>query len=254
MGPEVEKKASPRKAAVGPPLTPEVCADGAAAAARNSQQLVLAAGRLHRASFFAPATSLYVTALEEAVKALALSLAADTAENGAVREEVMLPLVALVRGPNSHKRRHAVASLAMLKEWVDSLKGAPPETKDTPPEKELSLGLILLLLLLGLTLTRDFMQELTVAGVASVLSMEPEHAEGWFRRAWEVRQAGLYVDQEGVTWRTPEAVGDGEAEEARRNVLPLVRTIRVALRESRGETGRRLVGAVRGATSATRST
>jgi AbiV family abortive infection protein len=213
-----------------PSLTPDACAAGADAAARNSGRLALAAGRLHRDRFFGPAASLYVTSLEEAVKGLALVLASATAENGEVREQVRQPLMSLVAGRDSHRRRHAVASLATLKEWADPLEDALPKGALT-----VAVGIALLLLLLGLARDEEFVQELTVAGVVGALSVEPDSAEGWFRRAWDVRQAGLYVDQDGAGWRTPDVVQKSDAEEARQQVLPLVRGIRLAINQAVGE-------------------
>ena len=206
-------------------LTPAACQEGSVAAVANARRLSLAASCLRRAGHHGPAVALYVASLEEAVKGLALFFAGETSENGEVRPDLEEALRGLLRGPNSHVRRHAVASLGKVLQTCATL----PRDSQTPRMAQFVLGLGLVFLIL--TGDKEVLEEFALTAVTAGLTAGPEARQGWFERAWDLRNAGLYVDWSRGAWRSPAQIGAEDASEARQEVIGIVRTMLLVGRE-----------------------
>ena len=201
----------------------QACTAGAVLASRHAQDLCDAADRVAAGGHRGAAVALLVTALEEAVKAWALMAAASSATGDRIDPQVEQPLDALLRGPHAHRRRHAVASMA---DWL-------PSSADAFGNFAAALGL--LALVVGLLTPRDQRAALLASLMATLLEVPVESTQGWFRKAWDLRQAGLYVDWDGATWRSPREVTSDDLDEARRTIRPIVASVaRVARRSCAG--------------------
>jgi AbiV family abortive infection protein len=209
----------------------EQCHHGAVVAAANAAHLVRAASCLRRSGMLGPALSLLVTASEEAVKALALEAAWSTRQGADVHPGMADAVLALVSG-RDHRRRHAVAAT-----WFPPMPAAearqPQIESPFGDHAEGSVGLLLLLMLVAFVVggaKKDGAEDFTVAAMADLLNVPPEEMSGWYAQAGRTREAGLYVDLERETWRTPRAVTEADLKQARAAVLPLVRAVTTAVR------------------------
>ena len=206
-------------------LTPAACLEGSVAAARNARRLVLAASSLRRSGHRGPAVALYVTSVEEAIKSLALYLGSEITENGRVRPEFAQTLNGLLRGPNSHIRRHAVASLGEL---LQSLSSVP---SDSQPARGAWVVFLLGLVFLVLSGDRKVLDDFLAAAATAGLNVGPEMRTGWFQKASDERQRGLYVDWHRGAWRSPEQITQADVLNARRAVDGIVRMVLWIVRE-----------------------
>jgi AbiV family abortive infection protein len=195
---------------------------GARLASTNARRLSRAARRLERYGDFGPATALFATALEEAVKAGVLVLLEEEREAVSRDHEEILRLVF-----SDHRTKYRLAAWAMgTADQPDAAAMAPL----TSSELAGVVGLLLLFLVLIDQVRRGEQLPATAPSVdlkaapfLTDLASNPDGLQTWAGKAFSVRNRGLYVGFVAGTWEHPGRVTRQDANEARRAVVPIVR-------------------------------
>jgi len=197
---------------------------GAQLAAANARRLCRAGRRLCRSGDFGPATALYATALEEAVKAGVLILLVEESGSAAGDHADILRLIF-----SDHKTKYRLAAWAI-------------GTSEQPGSASLSagggggellavLGILLVVMWLvdqvrrgeklpGTAPPFDFGTAPFLRDLSSGLNEGPQT---WAGRAFAERNRGLYVAFVKDRWQHPGEMSGQDADAARRAVVPIVR-------------------------------
>jgi hypothetical protein len=89
--------------------------------------------------------------------------------------------------------------------------------------KTATLGAVLLMSLVYLSIGEAGRAEINTSIAAAVLNVGSPDLQGWFERAHDLREQGLYVDREDTRWRSPDCLGESDYADARAATMPLIR-------------------------------
>jgi predicted transcriptional regulator len=202
--------------------SPDEYRTGARLAAANARRLSRAARRLERSEDFGPATALFATALEEAVKAGVLVLLEEESEAVAGDHEEILRLVF-----SKHETKYRLAAWAI---GTSEQSTSAASASGAPGELLVVLGLLLVFIVLVDQVRRGeklpeaapTIDLATAPFLTHLASAFPEGSQTWAAKAFAERNRGLYVGFVGGHWEHPGRVMRQDADEARSAVVPIV--------------------------------